>query len=481
MKYFKKIAMIALVLVAVATAGNSKVQAKGVSLNAKNLTMYGSQKKELKADITLPAYSGGKIVFTSSNKKVAKVNKNGVITAKNKGKAVITAKIKGTSKKAKCKVRVLANIKKINITANTTKFYVGQKYVLTAVTNPEKADEGIKWKSMNKKIVHINQKGEIKVKKQGRVTIKAIAKKTKKTKKIVINAEEIPRIAFSEGKKLMLTTGQSSQLHLQFINRPSKPYTYQSVDSKIVKVSQTGVVTAVRPGQAYIKAVTTDKKEQVSICVIVEQKEGFITKSMLDNLDIDDRTNLMIVAHPDDETLWGGAHLKEGKWFIVCMTNQYTASRKAEYKKMLAASGAKGIILDYPDVIFREDGKWDKDNWTYVRDAAYKDALEVIKYKNWNLIASHSPAGETGHRQHKQTDQAVTKACLELNVFNKLWYFGKFYEKGMVPAGLNRITDEELTFKQGLLDIYVGEKGSIKSFWEQMTPYENWVKATDYK
>ncbi|MFR4318346.1 MAG: hypothetical protein ACLT2Z_02075 [Eubacterium sp.] len=51
----------------------------------------------------------------------------------------------------------------------------------------------------------------------------------------------------------------------------------------------------------------------------------------------------------------------------------------------------------------------------------------------------------------------------------------------MVPAGLNRITDEELTFKQGLLDIYVGEKGSIKSFWEQMTPYENWVKATDYK
>ena len=166
MKYFKKIAMIALVLVAVATAGNSKVQAKGVSLNAKNLTMYGSQKKELKADITLPAYSGGKIVFTSSNKKVAKVNKNGVITAKNKGKAVITAKIKGTSKKAKCKVRVLANIKKINITANTTKFYVGQKYVLTAVTNPKKADEGIKWKSMNKKIVHINQKGEIKVKKQ---------------------------------------------------------------------------------------------------------------------------------------------------------------------------------------------------------------------------------------------------------------------------------------------------------------------------
>ena len=139
MKYFKKIAMIALVLVAVATAGNSKVQAKGVSLNAKNLTMYGSQKKELKADITLPAYSGGKIVFTSSNKKVAKVNKNGVITAKNKGKAVITAKIKGTSKKAKCKVRVLANIKKINITANTTKFYVGQKYVLTAVTNPKKA------------------------------------------------------------------------------------------------------------------------------------------------------------------------------------------------------------------------------------------------------------------------------------------------------------------------------------------------------
>ena len=127
MKYFKKIAMIALVLIAVATVGNSKVQAKGVSLNAKNLTMYGSQKKELKADITLPAYNGGKIVFTSSNKKVAKVNKKGVITAKNKGKAVITAKIKGTSKKAKCKVKLQLILRNFMLDKNT---YLQQLQIL---------------------------------------------------------------------------------------------------------------------------------------------------------------------------------------------------------------------------------------------------------------------------------------------------------------------------------------------------------------
>ena len=45
---------------------------------------------------------------------------------------------------------------------------------------------------------------------------------------------------------------------------------------------------------------------------------------------------------------------------------------------------------------------------------------------------------------------------------------------------VKRITDEELTFKQSLVDLYKNETKPINTYWAQMIPYENWVKATDY-
>ena len=52
----------------------------------------------------------------------------------------------------------------------------------------------------------------------------------------------------------------------------------------------------------------------------------------------------MIVAHPDDETLWGGAHLKSGNWFVVCLTNHFTDVRKNEFKSVMEKAGIKELF-----------------------------------------------------------------------------------------------------------------------------------------
>ncbi|MFQ6929750.1 MAG: hypothetical protein ACLRR3_01205 [Eubacterium sp.] len=52
--------------------------------------------------------------------------------------------------------------------------------------------------------------------------------------------------------------------------------------------------------------------------------------------------------------------------------------------------------------------KWVKYDWDSVKDGVAADVTKLIKSKNWDLIATHSPAGETGHIHHKNTDQAVT-------------------------------------------------------------------------
>lgn len=36
----------------------------------------------------------------------------------------------------------------------------------------------------------------------------------------------------------------------------------------------------------------------------------------------------MFVAHPDDETIWGGSHLLKKHYLVVCLTNGNNKTRK---------------------------------------------------------------------------------------------------------------------------------------------------------
>lgn len=76
-----------------------KITVKNPSLNKKNKTLKLKKKFTLKIKGQI-----GKATFKSSNKKVASVTKKGKITAKKKGKAVITVKTNGIT--LKCKITV---------------------------------------------------------------------------------------------------------------------------------------------------------------------------------------------------------------------------------------------------------------------------------------------------------------------------------------------------------------------------------------
>lgn len=67
--------------------------------------------------------------------------------------------------------------------------------------------------------------------------------------------------------------------------------------------------------------------------------------------------SLMIVAHPDDETIWGGSHLINGNYTVLCITNGNNKKRKRIYE-CHEKTHSKGIILSFPD---KTKGK--RDNW----------------------------------------------------------------------------------------------------------------------
>ncbi|WP_051588784.1 PIG-L family deacetylase [Ruminococcus sp. NK3A76] len=182
---------------------------------------------------------------------------------------------------------------------------------------------------------------------------------------------------------------------------------------------------------------------------------------------------LMIVAHPDDEFLWGGAHLKEGGYLVVCITNGKKLERHDEFINAVEKSGNTPLILGYPDKVL---GK--RDEWTEVRDKIEDDLGYIMSYNDWELIVTHNPSGEYGHIHHVMTNEIVTKLYERQKPSAKLWFFGKYYKASDLPAvkdKLTPITEEELDFKESLRECYPSQEDTIEKL-SHMVPYEMWTE-----
>jgi len=147
------------------------------SLDVTEKTLYvkGKDTVTLKADTNL----SDKITWSSSNKKVATVNSKGVVTAKAKGTAVITA-ICGEYK-ATCKVSVKTPTLKLAKTSASIK--VGKKTTIKATATPTGT---VKYTSSNKKIATVSSKGVVTGKKKGTAKITVTCNGVSKTFKVTV-------------------------------------------------------------------------------------------------------------------------------------------------------------------------------------------------------------------------------------------------------------------------------------------------------
>ena len=149
-----------------------------VTLNKKTATVYKGKTTTLKATVTGTA--AAKVTFTSSNPKVAAVNKTtGKVTAKAKGSVVITAKCGDV--KVTCKVTVKNPTLTLNKTSASVK--VGKTTKITAKAAPSGK---VTYKSGNKKIATVSSNGTIKGIKKGTAKITVTCNGVTKTVKVTV-------------------------------------------------------------------------------------------------------------------------------------------------------------------------------------------------------------------------------------------------------------------------------------------------------
>lgn len=131
------------------------------------------------------------------------------------------------------------------------------------------------------------------------------------------------------------------------------------------------------------------------------------------------QTCAVIVAHPDDETLWAGGTIlahPEADWHIITLCRASDTDRASKFKKILTEYNATGDMADI------DDGPEQTPlNLADIQEAITKNLPD----NQYDRIITHSPAGEyTRHQRHEETAQAVLR-LLQSNRLRTagLWMF----------------------------------------------------------
>lgn len=117
---------------------------------------------------------------------------------------------------------------------------------------------------------------------------------------------------------------------------------------------------------------------------------------------------LMIVAHPDDESLFGGASLLESNWKVVCVTNGDNEIRRKEFEEVMRLTNSSFEMWDYYDEI----------NTPLDEVRLQKDLEILVSKQTWEKIATHNCNGEYGHKHHIQINKLMKKITKDIWTFD---------------------------------------------------------------
>ena len=226
----------------------------GVALSSTKLSMIKGSTTTLTATVLPVNAANQSLTYTSNRPSIAKVNGNGVITAKKAGTAVITvASTDGSKKTATCVVTVKNPTVKFNVTS--MQIQKGKKTSALTVSGLQKGDSVQTYKSTNSKVVSVNAKGVLNAKKTGTATITvttkfgatATCKVSVRTSAVVTKSLKLgaSKLSVKKGKTASITVARNP------VNATDK-ITYTSSNTKIASVSKTGVVTAKKKGSCKV-------------------------------------------------------------------------------------------------------------------------------------------------------------------------------------------------------------------------------------
>lgn len=244
------------------------------------------------------------VKWSSSNTKVATVDKNGVVKALSAGTAVITAKTNEGGKSAKCTVTVIQRVSSVKLSSSSLSVKVGQTATLKATVKPTNAtNKAVSWSSSNTAVAKVNKNGVVTGVAGGSAVITVKTADGSKTDKCTVTVT-VPVSGITMAEKT-IEIADGTKKTLSFTVLPSdagnKKVTWQSNATDIVSVDSNGVITANATGKAVVTAKTVDGGFTASAEITVYK--GVRVIALSDNslsMDIGKTATLTAVPTPSD-------------------------------------------------------------------------------------------------------------------------------------------------------------------------------------
>lgn len=248
---------------------DTNVYVKKIMLNKTKATVLSDKSVKLVAKVYPKNANSKKLLWISSNKRIATVEK-GVVVGLRKGIVKITVKSTDGSKlSAQCVVTVKQAVKTIKLNKTLITGSKGTKVTLKAKVTPTKADNRIvKWQSSNKKIATVNKKGVVTVKGKGCAVIKCTSGDGSGvySKCVVNNSSKAKSIKLNK-KSAKVSAGKTLKLRAT-VKGSCKEVLWKSSNTKVATVTDNGLITAVENGKTVISATTMDGSNKVAKCTV---------------------------------------------------------------------------------------------------------------------------------------------------------------------------------------------------------------------
>lgn len=231
-------------------------------LNKSESVLSKGSNEILLASLQPEGLAGPPVKWKSSDPEVATVDQSGQVTAEGEGKAIISATVGDLT--ADCSVYVFTYI---NETEDNAPFMKTKETLqLSGAQLPEGFSSSVSWVSSDTQVVTVDENGLVTAVSAGRASVAEIALGS-----LLAEYEIWVYDDFVLSKsEMVLAKGASETLTATFVpeDLPSRSVEWTSSNPNVVRVDESGCVTAMRRGQAIITATSGPLTAECTVYVV---------------------------------------------------------------------------------------------------------------------------------------------------------------------------------------------------------------------